>query len=142
MVYIFIYVFLYLILVLFFWSLSAISKKAVEKFVRRFESVSVNQDVSDAWSANARCQVYTIQSLYSQDFIVPEDPHINYTFRNPLPSFEGKCGISVFCRDFTSQISYTNQIDTLRYGHINNIRETQKISSHRMERLCSNGESV
>lgn len=55
------------------------------------------------------CKAYIIQSLYSKDFILPEDAGLKYKFRDPLPSFDGgyitysiapnSCSRSLFTQD-------------------------------------------
>ena len=142
MLYIFICFIVYVILGLFFWSLCAMSQESQDKFVRRFKCTPIQKDMSEDRYTNIRCQAYTIQSLYSQDFIVPEVSHINYTFRNPLPSFEEKCGNSTASRDFNSQTTYAGQIDAIRHGHITIIHETWQLPSPKMRLLSVNGKNL
>ena len=93
MAYIIICVILYLILGLLLWSLCAINKGSFAESQTGIESAEVKKVVLGIPSAAIRKldigrQGYIIQSLYSKDFILPEDAGIKYKFRNSLPSFD------------------------------------------------------
>ena len=93
MTYIIICVAVYLILVLLLWSLCAASKGSFAGSQSCIEDAELRKGVFGIPSAairklNIGCQGYIIQSLYSKDFILPEDSGLKYKFRNPLPSFD------------------------------------------------------
>ena len=90
------------ILVLFLKSLSR-SKGAFAGSQSGIEDAEVKKSVfgipSTATGAlNSGCKAYIIQSLYSKDFILPEDAGLKYEFRGPLPSFDEQRDINMMQR--------------------------------------------
>jgi len=93
MAYVIICVILYLILGLLLWSLCAVNKGSFAESENGTESAGVKKVVLGIPPAAIRkldigCQVYIIQSLYSKDFVLPEEAGLKYKFRSPLPSFD------------------------------------------------------
>jgi hypothetical protein len=93
MTYIIICLILYLILGLLLWSLCAINKGYFPEINKSTESAGVKKAVlgipfPDAPKLDTGCQVYIIQSLYSKDFISPDEAGPKYKFRNSLPSID------------------------------------------------------
>jgi hypothetical protein len=92
--------FLSLILILFLKSLFK-SKGAFAGGQSGIEDAEVKNGVfsipsSAIGTLDSGCKAYIIQSLYSKDFILPEDAGLKYKFRGPLPSFdEGYISYSV-----------------------------------------------
>ncbi|MGZ3577659.1 MAG: hypothetical protein ACXWMH_04395 [Syntrophales bacterium] len=83
----------YLILVLLLWSLCVMSKGFFAGSQRGIENAEVKKGVFDISSTaigslDSGCKAYVIQSLYSKEFILPEDAGFKYKFRDPLPSFD------------------------------------------------------
>jgi hypothetical protein len=103
------------------------SKKSDKILTRKFKSTKLQKDSSGNRSAHIRCQAYTIQSLYSQDFIIREVPHVNFTFRNPLPSFDDKCGNSMVCQDTALDNSYIGHKNAIQFGNSAGIYEQRQL---------------
>jgi hypothetical protein len=126
-------------LLLFFWSLCAMSKKSDKILTRKLKSPESQKDSSGNRTANVRCQAYTIESLYSQQFIVPEVPSVKYTFRTPLPSFDGTIGNSIVCQDTAIDISYIDHNNAIHFGNSARINESWHFFSPFRKRSSANG---
>jgi len=88
MTYIIICAALYLVSVLFFWSLCAITKGSFAGSQNCIESAEAKKGMFGIQSKAISTRAYNIQSLYSRDFILPEDAGLKYKFRDPLPSLD------------------------------------------------------
>ena len=77
---------LYLALVLFFWSLCAINKGSFSRSRNGIENAKIKKGMFRTPSTVVGTKAYSIQSLYSKDFILTEDAGLKYKFRRPLPS--------------------------------------------------------
>ena len=88
MTYIIICTALYLVSVLAFWSLCAITKGSFAGSRNGIENAEVKRGMFGIMFKAIGTKAYNIQSLYSKDFVLPEDSGLKYKFRDPLPSFE------------------------------------------------------
>ncbi|HEX7535286.1 MAG TPA: hypothetical protein VF343_08505 [Syntrophales bacterium] len=99
-----------LVLVLFLKSLFR-SKGSFAESHGGIENPEVKKGVFDIPSTaigvlDSECKAYIIQSLYSKDFILPEDAGLKYKFRDPLPSCdEGYINYSIPPDSYSRRLS-------------------------------------
>ena len=102
-----------LILILFFKFLFK-SKVSFAESQNGIENPEVKKGMFDISSTaisalDSGCKAYIIQSLYSKDFILPEDAGLKYKFRDPLPSFdEGYINYSIAPDSYSRNLSPGN----------------------------------
>ena len=102
-----------LVLILFFKSLCR-SKGSSAGSQGSIENPEVKKGMFDISSTaisalDSGCKAYIIQSLYSKDFILPEDAGFKYKFRDPLPSFdEGYINYSIPPDSYSRNLSPGN----------------------------------
>jgi hypothetical protein len=128
MVYLIICSLLSLVLVLFLKSLFR-GKGSFAGSQSGIENPEVKKGVFDITSTaisalDSGCKAYVIQSLYSKEFILPEDAGLKYKFRAPLPSFdEGYMSCSIAPESYSRSSS---DIDSkaIDHGHNNVISGT------------------